>query len=197
MLCLECICQTLSELNLIFDLCRIHCMRLILLAGFNPIHLVVRQTDEVDAIPTDEHSDIESSPARVLEETPLANAPDDLIHLPEDFPESPGALSYGKTGTESLPSDEPDSFSKDIGVQCDLVDVLALLAEHQRNANDEDMPWFVSAMNMAREDTGTYVVSLLIKTYSSLNLSTSSVISSVLSQMPFSDWLCYSLAILL
>jgi len=163
---LECICQTLSELNLIFDHYRIHCIRSILPTGFNPIHLVVRQTDEVDAIPTSEHSDIESSPVRVVEETQLANAPDNLLHRPEHFPASPSALSYGETDAESLPSDKPDAFSKDIGVQCDLVDVLALLAEHQRNANDEDMPWFVSAMNMAREDTGTCLVSLLIKSCS-------------------------------
>ena len=124
----------------------------------------MRQTDEVDAIPTDEHPDIESSPVRVLEETQLANAPDDLIHLPEDFPQSPGALSYGETDAESLPTDEADATSKDIGVQCGLVDVLAMLAEYQRNANDEDMPWFVSAMNMVREDTGTCVILPLIKT---------------------------------
>lgn len=151
-------------MNLIFDLYVIHCIRSIFGTGFNPIHLVVRQADEVDAIPTDEHPDLESSPVRVLEETQLANSPDDLIHLPEDFLESPGALSNGETDAESLPSDEPDAFSKDIGVQCDLVDVLAMLAEYQRNANDEDMPWFVSAMNMARVDTGTCVVLPLIKT---------------------------------
>ena len=154
-------------MNLIFDLCLVHCIRLILPTGFNPIHLVVRQTDEVDAIPTDEHPDVESSPVRVLEETQLANGRDDLIHLPEDFLESPGALSNGETDAESLPSDEPDTFSKDIGVQCDLMDVLAMLAEYQRNASDEDMPWFVSAMNMAREHTGTCVVLPLIKTINS------------------------------
>lgn len=134
------------------------------LIGFNPIHLVVRQTDEGSAIPTNEHPDIESSPVHVLEETQLANAPDDFIHHPEDFPESPDALSNGETDAESLPSEEADAFSKDIGVQCDLVDVLAMLAEYQRNANDEDMSWFVSAMNMAREDTGTCMILPLIKT---------------------------------
>lgn len=150
-------------MNLIFNLCRIHFIRLILPTGFNPIHLVVRQTDEVDATATDEHPDVESSPVRVLEDTQLANAPDDLVHLPEDFLESPGAMSNGETDAESLLSDEPDTFSKDIGIQCDLMDVLAMLAEYQRYANDEDMPWFVSAMNMAREDTGTCVLLPLIK----------------------------------
>ena len=150
-------------MNLIFNLCRIHFIRLILPTGFNPIHLVVRQTVEVDATATDEHPDVESSPVRVLEDTQLANAPDDLVHLPEDFLESPGAMSNGETDAESLLSDEPDTFSKDIGIQCDLMDVLAMLAEYQRYANDEDMPWFVSAMNMAREDTGTCVLLPLIK----------------------------------
>ena len=156
-------------MNLISNLYVIHCRRFILPTGFNPIHLVVRQTDEVDAIPTDEHPRLESSPVRVLEETQLANAPDDLIHFPEDFLESPGALSNGETDAESLPSDEPDAFSKDIGVQCDIVDVLAMLAEYQRNANDGDMPWFVSAMNMAREDTGMCMVLPLIKTLTVLS----------------------------
>ena len=151
-------------MNLISNLYVIHCRRFILPTGFNPIHLVVRQTDEVDAIPTDEHPHLESSPVRVLEETQLANAPDDLIQFPEDFLESSGALSNGETDAESLPCDEPDAFSKDIGVQCDIVDVLAMLAEYQRNANDGDMPWFVSAMNMAREDTGMCMVIPLIKT---------------------------------
>ena len=123
----------------------------------------MRQTVEVDATATDEHPDVESSPVRVLEDTQLANAPDDLVHLPEDFLESPGAMSNGETDAESLLSDEPDIFSKDIGIQCDLMDVLAMLAEYQRYANDEDMPWFVSAMNMAREDTGTCVLLPLIK----------------------------------
>ena len=150
-------------MNLIFNLCRIHFIRLILPTGFNPIHLVVRQTVEVDATATDEHPDVESSPVRVLEDTQLANAPDDLVHLPEDFLESPGAMSNGETDAESLLSDEPDTFSKDIGIQCDLMAVLAMLAEYQRYANDEDMPWFVSAMNMAREDTGTCVLLPLIK----------------------------------
>jgi len=151
------------QLNLFFDFYRIHCFRFTLI-GFNPIHLVMRQTDEVDAIPTDEHPVRESSPVHVLEETQLANAPDDLIHLPEDFPESPGVLSHGETDAESFASEEAEAFSKDIGVQCDLVDALAVPAEYQRNTNDDGMPWFVSAMSMAREDTGTCEIFITIRT---------------------------------
>ena len=125
----------------------------------------MRQTDEVDAVSTDEHPVIESSPVHVLEETQLANAPDDFIHGPEDFPDSPGALSNGETDAESLPSEEADAFSKDIGVQCDLVDVFAMLAEYQRDANNEDMPRFVSAMNVAREGTGTCVIFIAIRAF--------------------------------
>ncbi|XP_078358377.1 uncharacterized protein LOC144643107 isoform X2 [Oculina patagonica] len=122
--------------------------------GFNPIHLVVRETDGVYALPTDEHLDVESSPKHVLEETQLARAPDDLMHLSGESPVSPGALSNEDTDADSLPFEEGDAFSKDIGIQCDIVDVLAMLAEYQRNVTDEDMPLFVSAMNMSREDTG-------------------------------------------
>ena len=41
-----------------------------------------------------------------------------------------------------------------VGIQCDILDDLALLAEHQRNANEDNSPLYVSAMNMARDDTG-------------------------------------------
>lgn len=125
----------------------------------------MRQTDEVDAIPTDELPVRESSPVHVLEETQLANAPDDLVPLAEDFPESPGVLSHGETDAESFVSEEAEAFSKDIGVQCDLVDALAVPAEYQRNTNDAGMPWFVSAMSMAREDTGTCGIFITIRTF--------------------------------
>lgn len=165
MLCPECICQTL---NLTFSLdVKISLTAILFIvhvlyfpAGFNPVHLVVRQTNGVDAFPTDEHPDRDLSPELVLEETLLSNAPDDFVHLSEDSPASPGVLSNEGADTDSsVLSDEGDAFSKDIGVQCDLVDVLAMLAEYQGNANDEDMPWFVSAMNMQRDDTGAcYVI---------------------------------------
>lgn len=125
----------------------------------------MRQTDEVDAIPTDELPVRESSPVHVLEETQLANAPDDLVPLAEDFPESPGVLSHGETDAESFVSEEAEAFSKDIGVQCDLVDALAVPAEYQRNTNDAGMPWFVSAMSMAREDTGTCEIFITFRTF--------------------------------
>lgn len=125
----------------------------------------MRQTDEVDAIPTDELPVRESSPVHVLEETQLANAPDDLVPLAEDFPESPGVLSRGETDAESFVSEEAEAFSKDIGVQCDLVDALAVPAEYQRNTNDAGMLWFVSAMSMAREDTGTCEIFITIRTF--------------------------------
>ena len=119
---------------------------------------MVRQADGVGALPTDKHLDKESSPERVLQETQLALTPDDFIHLTGDSPESPGALSNEDTDADSLPFEEVDALSKDIGIQCELVDVLAMLAEYQGNATDEDTPWFVSAMNMTREDTGRRTV---------------------------------------
>lgn len=158
-----------SVWNAFLLVCCIHCICIYFPTGFNPIHLVVRETDGVDALPTDEHLDIESSPKHVLEGTQLANAPNDFIHLTGESPKNPGASSNEDTDADSLPFEEGDAFSKDIGIQCDLVDVLAMLAEYQRNATDEDTPLFVSAMNMAREDTGTCTVSIkTITTFSHL-----------------------------
>lgn len=144
--------------------CFIQCICIYFPTGFNPIHLVVRQADGVNALPTNEHLDQESSPEPVLDDTQLASTPDDFIHLFGDSPKSPSALSNEDTDADSLPFEEVDALSKDVGIQCDLVDFLAMLTEYQRNVTDEDTSLFVSAMNMSREDTGTWT--LFIKSIS-------------------------------
>ena len=117
---------------------------------------MVRQADEIDALLVDDHPNTGLSSEHIPEETQLSNTPMDLLHLSEDSHECPVSLFNGEI--DLLPSDEVDAFSQDIGVQCDLVDVLAMLAEYRRNSNDDDMPWFVSAMNMTREDTGNVYI---------------------------------------
>ena len=154
----------MCNVNRFYLVCFIHCTCIFFPTGFNPIHLVVRQSDGVDALPTDKHVDQESSPEPVLDDAQLANTPDDFIHLFGDSPRSPSALSNEDTDADSLPFEEEDALSKDVGIQCDLVDFLAMLAEYQRNVTDEDKSVFVSAMNMAREDTGTWM--LFIKSIS-------------------------------
>ena len=111
---------------------------------------MVRESNGVDALPTDEHSDVESQFENILEETALANSPINLINLSEDSPRSPHYI----TSSSSWNAEEGDAFSKDVGVQCDLVDFLTMLDEYQKNTNENVMPWFVSAMNMSRDDTG-------------------------------------------
>ena len=52
--------------------------------GFNPIHLVVRQSDVVDAEPTGELSDTKSPLENETEKTPIPNALNDSMNSLED-----------------------------------------------------------------------------------------------------------------
>lgn len=122
--------------------------------GFNPVHLVVRQSDSVDALPTDEHSDVEYPFENFLEETPDANPPSDSMFPSERSTRSLDDMPIDETDPDSWIAKEGDASSNDIGIQCDIVDLLATLAEYQKNTNEDDLPWFVSAMNMSRDDTG-------------------------------------------
>ena len=118
---------------------------------FNPIHLVVRQTNEIDTTLTVDRPNLGATLEHALERTQMSNIPIDMPHLSE--------CSHGcflsNDETILLPSGASAASLKNIGVQCDLVDVDAMLAEFRRiHPHDVDMPLFVSAMNMAREDTG-------------------------------------------
>lgn len=122
------------------------------MTGFNPVHLVVGQSDDVEAFSTDEHS-VSGVPSKSgIQKTPLSHVLVDSVHSTEDSPRS----------LHGIPNDQPDSWivedddaaSREVGIQCDILDVLALLAEYQRNANEDSTPLYVSAMNMARDDTG-------------------------------------------
>ena len=115
---------------------------------------MVRQSDSVDAFPTDEHPDEEFPLENVLEETAVDNAPFDSMDLSEDYPGSLHGMPTDETDPDSWIADDADASSKDIGIQCDLVDFLAMFAEYQKNPDEADVPWFVSAMNMTRDDTG-------------------------------------------
>lgn len=114
----------------------------------------MRQSDSVDAFPTDEHPAEEFPLENVLEETAVDNAPFDSMDLSEDYPGSPHGMPTDETDPDSWIADGGDASFKDISIQCDLVDFLAMFAEYQKNPDEADVPWFVSAMNMTRDDTG-------------------------------------------
>ena len=124
----------------------------LLLTGFNPVHLVVGQSDFVEAFPTDEHPEVEFILENRIEKKTVSNDPNDSMDLSEE-----GRLHdtpIDETDRDSWTSEEDNACSKDVGIQCDLVDVLAMLAEYQKNANEDNMPLYVSAMNMTRDGTG-------------------------------------------
>lgn len=124
----------------------------LLLTGFNPVHLVVRQSDFVEAFPTDEHPEVEFILENGIEKKVVSNDPSDSMYLSEE-----GRLHdtpIDETDRDSWTSEEDNACSKDVGIQCDLVDVLAMLSEYQKNANEDNMPLYVTAMNMTRDGTG-------------------------------------------
>ncbi|XP_022782887.1 uncharacterized protein LOC111323722 isoform X10 [Stylophora pistillata] len=133
---------------------------------FNPIHLVVRQTNEIDTSLTVDRPNLGATLEHALERTQMSNIPIDMPHLSE--------CSHGcflsNDETNLLPSGASAASLKNIGVQCDLVDVDAMLAEFRRiHPHDVDMPLFVSAMNMAREDTGFNPVEVVLRNRSDSN----------------------------
>lgn len=122
------------------------------MTGFNPVHLVLGQSDNVDAFSTDEHS-VSGVPSKSgIQKTPLSYALVDSVHSTEDSPRSLHGIPNDQL--DSWIAEDDDAASREVGIQCDILDVLALLAEYQRNANEDSTPLYVSAMNMARDDTG-------------------------------------------
>lgn len=121
--------------------------------GFNPIHLVVGQTDEIDAPPAVELPNSGVTPEHVPERAQMSNIPIDMAHV------SDGLHECFSSNSETNILHSGASF-KNIGVQCDPVDVDAMLSEFRGiHPRDVDMPLFVSAINMARQDTGNLSIS--------------------------------------
>lgn len=126
----------------------------------------MRQTNEIDTTLTVDRPKLGATLEHALERTQMSNIPIDMPHLSE--------CSHGcflsNDETNLLPSGASAASLKNIGVQCDLVDVDAMLAEFRRiHPHDVDMPLFVSAMNMAREDTGFNPVEVVLRNRSDSN----------------------------
>ena len=154
-----CLVFSLVELLIrILNLCpfikTVFLLHLVIFQGFNPVHIVVRESDSVDAFPAVEFQDLQSQSQDNVEETPIANNSGDSVILPEDSPRSLRDTPIDKMIVESLIVEEGDALSNEVGVQCDLIDFLAMLEEYRRNTGEDVTPWFVSAMNMSRDDTG-------------------------------------------
>lgn len=133
--------------------------------GFNPVHIVVRESDSVDAFPAVEFQDLQSQSQDDVEETPIANNSGNSVIPPEDSPRSLRDTPIDKMILESLIVEEGDASSKEVGIQCDLIDFLAMLEEYHRNTGEDVTPWFVSAMNMSRDDTGMLMTICQCSTY--------------------------------
>ena len=102
--------------------------------GFNPIHLVVRQSDVVDAESTGELSDTKSPLENEIEKTPIPNALNDSMNSLEDGMSNlhdEGTLDVSDRG--SWKEGEDAILSKDVSIQCELIDVVAMLAEYKEN----------------------------------------------------------------
>ena len=83
----------------------------------------------------------------------MSNIPIDMAHV------SDGLHECFSSNSETNILHSGASF-KNIGVQCDPVDVDAMLSEFRGiHPRDVDMPLFVSAINMARQDTGNLSIS--------------------------------------
>lgn len=105
--------------------------------GFNPIHLVVRQSDVVDAEPTGDLSDTKSPLGNETEKTPIPNALNDSINSLEDGMSNlhdEETLDVSDRG--SWKEGEDAILSKDVGIQCELTDVGAMLAEYKENEKE-------------------------------------------------------------
>ena len=113
---------------------------------------MVGQSNFDEAFPTDEHPEVKFILENGIEKKTVSNDPNDSMDLSEE-----GRLHdmpIDETDRDSWTSEEDNACSKDVGIQCDLVDVLAMLAEYQKDANEDNMPLYVSAMNMTRDGTG-------------------------------------------
>ncbi|XP_074610685.1 uncharacterized protein LOC141865174 isoform X4 [Acropora palmata] len=107
--------------------------------GFNPIHLVVRQSDVVDAESTGELSDTKSPLENEIEKTPIPNALNDSMNSLEDGMSNlhdEGTLDVSDRG--SWKEGEDAILSKDVSIQCELIDVVAMLAEYKENEKQEE-----------------------------------------------------------
>ncbi|KAK2572312.1 RIMS-binding protein 2 [Acropora cervicornis] len=107
--------------------------------GFNPIHLVVRQSDVVDAEPTGELSDTKFPLGNEIEKTPIPNALNDSMNSLEDGMSNlhdEGTLDVSDRG--SWKEGEDAILSKDVSIQCELIDVVAMLAEYKENEKQEE-----------------------------------------------------------
>ena len=112
---------------------------------------MVRQTDFVQAFPTDDHPDEEFLLENGIETTAVSNDPNDSMNLSEEG--SLHEMPIDETDRDSWIVEEDYPCSKDVGIQCDLVDVLSMLAEYQKNANDENIPLYMSP-TMTRDGIG-------------------------------------------
>lgn len=102
--------------------------------GFNPIHLVVRQSDVVHAEPTGGLSDTKPPLESEIETTPIPNALNDSVNSPEDgMSNLHDEETFDVSDRESWTEGEDAILSKDVGIQCELIDVVAMLAEYKKS----------------------------------------------------------------
>lgn len=95
---------------------------------------MVRQSDVVDAEPTGDLSDTKSPLGNETEKTPIPNALNDSMNSLEDGMSNlhvEETLDVSDRG--SWKEGEDAILSKDVGIQCELTDVVAMLAEYKEN----------------------------------------------------------------
>lgn len=95
---------------------------------------MVRQRDVLHAEPIGELSDAKSPLEKEMENTPISNAPTDSMNSLEDTMSSPPdeeAIDF--SNRESWTKGEDAILSKDVGIQCELIDVVTMLAEYKKN----------------------------------------------------------------
>ncbi|XP_068745820.1 golgin subfamily B member 1-like isoform X2 [Montipora capricornis] len=119
--------------------------------GFNPIHLVVRQSD---VVPTDQLQDRELPSECEIEKSPLPNTLIDSNYLSEHTSDSQQLEEedLDKSGRESWTGEKDGTFYVDVSIQCELIDVVGVLAEHQKDANEGNVPLSSVDDRMTQDD---------------------------------------------
>ena len=62
-----------------------------------------------------------------------------------------------KSGRESWTGEKDGTFYVDISIQCELIDVVGVLAEHQKDANERNVPLSLVDDRMTQDDAGTFL----------------------------------------
>ena len=104
-----------------------------------------------------DHAETDSICENVAEEAPLFDISDDVSHEREDLPLNSTWEVVSHAPNANANGGEIVTLSEDVGVQCNLADLISVFEYYHRDPREEVVPsWFVSAMNVTRDSSGTF-----------------------------------------